>query len=306
MKKTLQILCLPTPGPMDEIIEKIDMPIKITKSAFARISIIFDGKKTQILHDNTPIVDFSFVWLNASWNNKDIAYATNLYLQAHKIPSTEVEQTLSKITDHMIFALNNIPVPQTLFFKRSTIAKKLDLIKKVCGYPLIIKDTKGYGGALSELVRSQTELLEKIKELPKHREFLFQKFIPNDYDWGVLVENGTVVSGEKSYPAQGEFLNNACNGAKEVFIETHKIPQKVKDIAIAASESLDLTWSRADIVIDKNTGDAFLMEVNRCPGITSDSSEVTSATAFLTSQLLWAQHTYSQPSFAHHHIHMKV
>jgi glutathione synthase/RimK-type ligase-like ATP-grasp enzyme len=114
---------------------------------------------------------------------------------------------------------------------------------------------------------------------------MFQSFIPNQYDWGILVANGEVVSGEKSYPKDGEFRNNARNGAREDFIDVEKIPQEIKDIAIRASESLGLSWSRADIIIDEKTQKPYLLEVNRYPGVTSGSDEENGAFLFLSSHI---------------------
>ena len=138
----------------------------------------------------------------------------------------------------MIFALGNVQIPDTLFFNRHDIDKNLAQIKRVCGYPLIIKDIKGSRGAYSEYVTTEKELMKKMKKLSKHRKYLFQKYIPNEYDWGVLVANGVVVSGEKSYPSEGEFRNNTCNGAKEVFVGPTDIPLEIKEIAIKTSKSV--------------------------------------------------------------------
>jgi glutathione synthase/RimK-type ligase-like ATP-grasp enzyme len=102
----------------------------------------------------------------------------------------------------------------------------MPLIKRVCGYPLIIKDIRGSKGRDSEYVASESELLTKMAGLPKNKRFLLQRFIQNEYDWGIMVVNGVVVSGEKSYPSQGEFRNNTCNGAKEHFVEIENIPRR--------------------------------------------------------------------------------
>ena len=100
-----------------------------------------------------------------------------------------------------------------------------------------------------------------------------------------MVANGAVVSGEKSYPCQGEFRNNTCNGAQEVFVDPLDIPQAIKEIAIKNSVLLNLSWSRSDIIIDKNTQRPYVLEVNRLPGISAKTSEVEGAYKFLSSQI---------------------
>jgi len=99
------------------------------------------------------------------------------------------------------------------------------------------------------------------------------------------VADGKVVSGEKSYPRCGEFRNNTCNGAKEVFVNPVDIPESVKEMAVQSAKALKLSWSRADIVVDKYTNLPYLMEVNRRPMLTTDSMEIDGAHTFLSHQL---------------------
>jgi glutathione synthase/RimK-type ligase-like ATP-grasp enzyme len=186
----------------------------------------------------------------------------------------------------MHFALEGIATPKTLFMNRAHIGKRLDVVKRVCGYPLIIKDSKGSGGRNCEYVLSEEDLLVQLATLPKNKRFIFQQYIKNEYDWGVMVVNGEVVAGEKSYPLVGEFRNNACNGAEEIFVEVDAIPEEVKTMALAASKSLGLSWSRADIIIDVVTKKPYLLEVNRYPGVTLGSDEVQGAYRFLASHIL--------------------
>jgi len=280
-KKTFTLLGLPAVKNTRQVMDKFPFPIDLTIGRYGELKFVFHQGKIQVLHKESDTRDFSFVWLSSNWDQRDLAHAICLYLKSTKTPHSYVEESTSKITDCMVFGLNNLPMPDTLFVSRKNIAKDIPLIKKVCGFPLIIKDSKGSQGKYSAFAANETELLEKTSNLPKSKNFIFQRFIPNEYDWGIMVANGVVVSGEKSYPSNGEFRNNTCNGAKEIFIDTEDIPKKIKDIAIKASASLGLSWSRADIIIDKNTGLPYLLEVNRFPGITSNSDEVLGAYTFL-------------------------
>lgn len=285
MKKPLNVLCLPSLGAIDQITKNMNHPINLTKGKFSDIDMIFYKNEAHIFLQGRDISEFAFAWINASWGNKDLAYATSLYLSSKGIPTTYVEQMPSKITDHMVFGLNHITVPQTVFIKKRTIKNKIDLLKRVCGFPLIVKNTRGLGGSDTKLINSEAELIAAIDTLPKNREYIFQQFINNNYDWGILVANGIVVTGAKRYAAQGEYRNNICNGANEVFVDVKDIPENVKKMAINASHALNLDWSRADIVIDEKTAEPFLLEVNRYPGITLNSSEVQCARNFLESQI---------------------
>ena len=52
----------------------------------------------------------------------------------------------------------------------------------------------------------------------------------NDYDWGVLVANGEVLSAEMSFPKSGEFRNNSQNGATEVFVDVNSVPARITEM----------------------------------------------------------------------------
>lgn len=285
MSKNFSLLVLPAPQSVKEALKRFTFPIDFCQGKYKSLTFTFHRGQVRVFHGQQDLRDFSFVWLTSSWNARDLAYAMSLYLEATKTPHSPVEKTVSKITDSMVFTLAGLPLPDTLFVRLSEVPKKLDLIRQVCGYPLIIKDAKGAQGKHSQYVSSEDELLAKIPLLPRNRRFIFQRFIPNEYDWGIMVVNGVVVAGEKSYPSSGEFRNNAINGAREVFIDVNLIPAHLKTMAIKASQVLGLAWSRADIVIHQETGEPYLLEVNRYPGITSGSDEVAGAYAFLSSHI---------------------
>jgi hypothetical protein len=285
LRKKLTILSLPALEEADQVARKFSYPIEVIKGRYRNIRFLFQKGTVEVLHGNIELSQFSFIWLSSGWSSRDLAYAISLYLDNTQTAHSYVEKGTSKISDCMVFALHGLPIPETLYLPRSTVAENLSLIEKICGYPLIIKDIKGSRGRHSEFISSPAELLQKVAVLPLGKRFLFQRYIPNEYDWGIMVVNGTVVAGEKSYHKKDEFRNNVCNGGEEFFIDVDQIPRNIKDIAIKSSRALGLFWSRADIIIDKKTGEPYLLEVNRYPGITAGSDEVTAAFLFLESHI---------------------
>lgn len=282
---TFTLLSLPSAQSTKQALQKFPFPIRHTAGQYRDISLSFRPGEVRVLHQDTDTRNFSFVWLTSGWNCRDIAYALRLYFESTGTPHSYAEKNTSKITDCMVFALQDLPIPDTVYVSRSRFEASMPLIREVCGYPLIIKDIRGSKGKDSEYVATETELLEKMAGLPKNKRFFLQRFIRNEYDWGIMVVNGKVVSGEKSYPSRGEFRNNTCNGAEEHFVDVESIPENIRDIAVRASGLLGLSWSRADIIIDKLTGLPYLLEVNRYPGITADSTEVLGAYTFLASHI---------------------
>lgn len=280
MNTRKRLLVLPKVSNIDEIAEAFP-DYALTKGHFKNLEFKFSGNQASLLIDQTDIREFSFVWLLSYWSSRDLAYATQLYLEHEGIRHTAVETGTSKLTDQMAFSLANITTPETYFSPTTDLDTLVKGIESVCGYPVITKDTKGFRGNGSSLVNNREELFTAINEIRSSRSFFFQRFIPNDYDWGILVVNGKVMSGEKSYGCEAEFRNNACNGAKEFFFPVEEIPVAVKDMALKACQALKLDWARADILIEKGSEKPYLLEVNRYPGITLGSTEVTAAQAFL-------------------------
>lgn len=285
MQSNNNILVLPAVKNIEEVIAGLSEKYLFTKAEFSQLEFIFKDGDVLLRHKGRDIQEFSNVWLSSFWRSRDLAYAVKLYLTHNEVSHTFVEKATSKITDQIIFGLNKLPIPDTFYIDDDNISNHLKTIENVCGYPLIIKDITGSRGRNSALVRSSDEFLDKYESLPKENRYFFQQFIPNDYDWGILVANGKAVSAEKSISQVDAFLNHSCYGAKEVFIDVKEVPENIIDIAIKASEHLKLNWSRADIVIDKVTNKAYLMEVNRCPGISTGSSEVIGAQIFLDNHL---------------------
>jgi carbamoylphosphate synthase large subunit len=285
MPDKIKLLVLPTIHNIKEIVSGIPMEIELTEGKYQDLEFRFVNGLISLILNGTDIKDFSNVWLSSYWRSRDLAYGIRLYLEHFGTPFTYVEKSSSKITDQIIFSINHITTPNTFYIDNPDTLNLIPSIERICGYPLIIKDITGSGGKDSFLIKDRFDLFEKIETLHKDKHYLYQKFIPNDFDWGILVANGKIVSAEKSYPRTGEFRNNSCNGATEIFTDPASIPEEVKEMAIKASNSLGLAWSRSDIVIDRNTNIPYLMEVNRCPGISSGTTEVTGAQDYLNAHI---------------------
>lgn len=280
MNKT-NILILPAIENLTEIVSGLKLPLRITKGRYSNLEFIIKDNYCQLLQGGVDLKSFEYAWISSFWATRDLAYAVGLYLDYYHIAHTFIEQSSSKITDQVIFALNNLNVPNSFYIERIDIEKYITNIENTCGYPVIIKDVKGARGKNSALCNNRKELISKLALLPKHNRYQFQSYIANDYDWGVLIGNGKVLSAEKSYHCTDEFRNHHCNGAEEIFVPISEVPDNVKELALSGAKELNLTWARADILIAKDTNKAYLLEVNRMPGITLGSTEVTGARQYL-------------------------
>jgi glutathione synthase/RimK-type ligase-like ATP-grasp enzyme len=185
----------------------------------------------------------------------------------------------------MKLSLAGLRSPNTWYSTRHNLSIFVKSIESVCKYPMVIKDTLGSRGRYASYISNTDDLIATSLSLPDTKSYLIQEFIPNDYEWGVLVANDVIVSAERSYPKTGEYRNNECNGAVEIFTDVEKIPKDIQELVLKSAKVLNLSWCRVDILEDKNTGIPYVLEVNRFPGITSKSEEVVAATKFLESVL---------------------
>src|SRR5688572_9974867 len=138
--KEMELLVLPSIENIEEILK--DIPLKLTKGHYFCLEFRFKDNQATILHKGVDIKTFSLVWLSSYWASRDLATAVKIYLDNFKVANTFVEQCTSKITDSMNFVLNDIPCPDTYYIEGGGIMEHIEDIENVCGYPMIIKDTK--------------------------------------------------------------------------------------------------------------------------------------------------------------------
>jgi len=278
----MDILLLPGTANI-EILKKGLPKHKISKSKSYEIRFTIKDGKLRIVNKEKDCSLYDFVWLNSYWRSRGLAYAISLYLQKNNVRHTKVEKCTSKIVDQAYFALNTLPCPNTFFVNSRNIEQYIEEIEDICGYPLIIKNIKGSRGNHMILAKNRKQFLDAVRKLPPRMDVMYQKYIPNDYDWGVLIADGKVVSVEQSYHHDGEYRNNECNGAKEVFRKIEDCPEHVRELALNAAKVLNLSWCRPDILIDKTNNKEYLLEVNRAPGITVGTTEETAIVDYLGS-----------------------
>lgn len=283
MKKSTrkQALIIPAVKSLREAVNKYSNEYDFTLGTFKHLEININKDGVSVFYKGKDIREFDKVWLTSTWKTRDIAYAVHLYLDAYNVSHTSTEQTSSKITDQMILALSGLRTPNTWYSSGRIASAYMKSIESFCTYPMIIKDILGSRGKNAMFISCVQEFAPSNMALPSTKNYLIQEFIPNDYEWGVLVANNTIVSAEKSFRKPEEFRNHACHGATEFFVPVQEIPANIQDLVLKSAASLNLSWCRVDILEDKNTGVPYVLEVNRFPGITSKSDEVSAAEVFL-------------------------
>lgn len=285
----MKVLVLNPPTDIKEVLPFLPDNSTLVKGYYQNVEIIFARTDMAILIKGVDLRTFDYVWISASWSKRAIACVLSLYLTHHNRPHTTVEEGLgsTKLVDMAHYAIHGIPQPRSYFCTSKLYKKHRQNIITTCGFPMIVKDVRGTRGKKCFLARDEKELRKGLRADKKRTDFVFQEYIENDYDWGVIVGNNEVLSAERSYRdlESTAFMNHAYLGATEVFEEIEKIPEDVVAMALKANNILHLDWGRSDIIHNKKDNKPYILETNRSPRMTSNSPEVKAFGKFLSTVL---------------------
>lgn len=225
---------------------------------------------------------YDFVWIQSGWNTTHMAYLLHLYLKSQHIPHNKTNSHNTKLSDIFSLAYRGVLVPNTYFHNGLKISdENIKEIVKVCKLPCIYKTSLGSLGCNVFLIDKKEEIANVVKENKKYNRYIFQQYIPNDFDYRVVIANGKSTSVCKRTRVTDKFRNNVALGAYEEFIKVKEVPADVIAIAIKSANALKLKWAGVDVVTNKDTGENYILEVNRRPGLTESSSETVAAYRYI-------------------------
>jgi len=211
-----------------------------------------------------------------------MAYLLHLYLKSQKIPHNKTNAHSTKLSDIFSLASKNILVPNTFFHNGLKVNNEnISDIEKICKLPCIYKTSLGSLGSNVYLIDKKTDIEQTIKENGKYNRYIFQEFIPNTFDYRVVISNGKPESVCKRTRIKDTFRNNVALGASEDFVNVKNVSKDILELAIQSAKALKLNWAGVDVVTDTNTGRNYVLEVNRRPGLTVKSSEISAACKYI-------------------------
>jgi glutathione synthase/RimK-type ligase-like ATP-grasp enzyme len=136
----------------------------------------------------------------------------------------------------------------------------------VFSFPLILKAIDGSKGDDNYLVKNHDELVAILNDSDK--TFMVQNFVPNDGDLRILfigLDREPLVFRRKG--AGTSHLNNTSKGGEGSFLSIKELDAQVRVDAYRAAEVLRREIGGVDIIIDKETGRHYVLEVNATPAI---------------------------------------
>lgn len=246
--------------------------------------IIFEIIDGEILVNikNKDLNTYDYVWIQSGWNTTHLAYLLHLYLKSKDIPHNKTNANNTKLSDIFSLAHQGISVPNTFFHNGQKINNgNIEEIERVCQLPCIYKILQGSLGSHVYLINQKKDIEQTIKDKRKFNRYMFQEYIPNDFDYRVVIANGKPTSVSKRTRVADNFRNNVALGADEDFIAIEDVAEDILNMAIQATSTLKLNWAGVDVVTHKDTGENYVLEVNRRPGLTEKSTEITAAYKYI-------------------------
>lgn len=196
---------------------------------------------------------------------------------------------MDKVTMKMILQANDIPVVEYVWFTdKQWYKQKNELIDKIeskLGYPVIVKPANLGSSVGIGRAKNREELIDKVEDAEKYStRLIVEKMVENlqeincsvlgdcdDYRMSVLeepIKSGEILSYEDKYMG-------GTKGAKGMQASQKRIPAELPDaetkkIQFLAGETFRVLSchgvSRVDVIVDADTRDIYVNEINTIPG----------------------------------------
>lgn len=243
-------------------------------TAYNRLEFFISDKNTYIYdHKNSSdIKEYDLVIFRKWQQLSEQALTCALYLDKHKIPYFDSEvgnvRSFSKLSAYMLLAHMNIPIPKTLFANHTILNQYMNS-STTFSFPIILKDAFSDKGTNNFLVHTMEELNQILKK-NRRLHFVIQEFIPNTFDYRLLVFKYRVsFAFKRSRTDQSTHLNNTSQGATATQIDITDLDAQIIKIAENAAKAHSREIAGVDIVVDARTNNYYVLEVNNSPQIPS-------------------------------------
>jgi D-alanine-D-alanine ligase len=191
---------------------------------------------------------------------------------------------MDKALFQAVMLAHQIPVVKTMMVLRVELAEHMDevisMAEKLSDYPLFVKPANLGSSVGVSKCRNRADLLEGLMEAARYdRRILVQHGVNGrEIEVSVLGNDdpqasvpGEIVPSREFYSYEAKYVDNAS----ELLIPA-PIPeataQQARDMAVKAFKAIDCQgMARVDFLLDRDSGELFLNELNTIPGFTKIS-----------------------------------
>src|SRR3989339_364757 len=261
--------------------------VQVSTSNFEEVELFIEKNNVKAFIEKQPLEKYKVIFSRNVGKEKNLAFILSelckkqniLYID--KLHSSINDAT--KLKQTVLLAINSLPVPKTYFTSiYNDVA--LEAAEKFLGYPMVIKLSKSSLGLGVYLAKNKTEAKKIIKKNLAN-EIIIQEFIPNTFDYRILILGktiGAIIKRERQTDKK-EFRNNVYLGASETFLKQKEVNKTITKLALKSAKITNIQVAGVDIVVDKD-GNPYVLEVNISPAFTFDekiSNEIESLSNYL-------------------------
>lgn len=235
---------------------------------------IFNGE-CKIFVDDKDLASYDLVYFRRAGDYLNFAGDCAYYL--HKRGVKFFDQRLlnlgteGKIGMLIKLSLNGVTVPDTIYFADGDKRNNFNYVKNKFGFPFVAKDMFAQRMLGVFIVKSENDIQGIINE-NEARDFYFQGFIEHKLEYRVLVlgkEVGVLQQKVERFLTKGSHLT-MDDTLPDIFLDKAEIRPEIKKAAIDASRVMDVQVSGVDVIWDEKNNKAWVIEVNRGPGLVPD------------------------------------
>jgi D-alanine-D-alanine ligase len=183
-----------------------------------------------------------------------------------------------------VMLANHVPVAETMVVLRSELAMNMDAFisqaEKMAPYPLFVKPANLGSSVGVSKCTNRADLLEGILEAARYdRRILIQRGVnAREIEVSVLGNEapeasvpGEVIPSREFYSYEAKYIDNASELCIPALIPD-ETTELARQLAVKACKAIDCQgMARVDFLLDRDTGELYLNELNTIPGFTSIS-----------------------------------
>lgn len=260
-------------SPFSKKLEELSIPFEVSRSYYNDIFIELPNSGNNAIRiyvNGIDIRNFDLIYFRNTQKFQPFSSTIAQYLVANNIKFIDSHNynvtAYDKLVQMMLLQINNLPTPKTLFMSPEMLPEASDKLFSYFGDKFIMKACFASHGNHNYLIKSKTEYLNIVTENPD-KLFLFQEFIPNDYDYRLVTLGFRVeVIKKRSRVNTDSHLNNRYQGAVVEFVDKNGLDEIIK-ISEKAAELYKTEVAGVDVVIDKTNNKSYILEVNRAPDV---------------------------------------
>lgn len=219
------------------------------------------------------VTRYDFVYFKSFLGFQEQAVALAHILKYKNIPfycgELLTSLTTTKLAQYAILAVNNLPLPRTMYIYRDQLLEKFQSLTESLGLPFVMKAIDGKGGNSNFLIKTEEEYSATVVA-NRDIDFIFQEFIANSGDLRVLIVGSKIqLIIQRSRLDDSTHLNNTSQGASAALVDVGSLSDEIQSVCMKAASALSREIAGVDIMFEEGTQRPFILEVNASPQVGS-------------------------------------